>query len=312
MKKKVNTRDIFALNKRYITEINVHENEPNDFRGIMDNIPLFIERALRHGNCISLNDVDYSISESTFWDIEFFEEYCLNLYFCFKKGFTVKLVRKIKQLNRTDTEYFHQTLSSNFTPYPDVLDKSANSYRSFIGMKLQNLNRDRLLDEVRRLDKENRRYLLNALKEALENKTVHQDVETETRDENYDNLPFTKMLNPIEHSKFKTKGIIQDYLFGAGIAFELFHVKPAKKKRDGSNKDGFNGAVAAMIFVFKKLHYFDKDFSFDEILDAYLEETKNEIGKLSYYKAHYLDNGYFIKYKQELLENELKDYSEFH
>lgn len=66
MKKKVNTRDIFALNKRYITEINVHENGANDFRGIMDNIPLFIERTLRHGNGISLNDVDYSVSEDTF------------------------------------------------------------------------------------------------------------------------------------------------------------------------------------------------------------------------------------------------------
>lgn len=300
MKKKVNTRDIFALNKRYITEINVHENEPNDFRGIMDNIPLFIERTLRHGNGISLNDVDYSVSESTFWDIEFFEEYCRNLYFCFKKGFTVKLIRKIKQLNRADTEYFHQTLSSNFTPYPDVLDKSANSYRSFIGMKLQNLNRDRLLDEVRRLDKENRSYLLNALKEALDNKSINQHSETENPRENDDDLPFTKMLRPVENSKLKTKSVIQHYLQEAGISFELFSQKPIAQTGKDNNPDGFKGAVAAMIYTFQRLNYFEEGFSFPEILGAYLKETGNKIGKLSNFKRHYLDDNYFIQYTNKL------------
>jgi hypothetical protein len=178
----------------------------------MDNIPLFIERVLRRGNCISLNDVDYSISENTFWVIEFFEEYCRNLFFSFKKGFTLKLERKIAQISQADILYFHQALSSNFTPYQNVLDQKANSYQQFIRKKLQHLNRNGLLDEASRLDKENRGRLLIALKGAMNKKSAKDNSEIPYSNENYDNLPFTEMLNLVEDSRFKTKEIIQDYL----------------------------------------------------------------------------------------------------
>lgn len=67
-----------------------------------------------------------------------------------------------------------------------------------------------------------------------------------------------------------------------------------------SNPDGFKGAVAAMIYVFRKLNYFNKNLSFPEILDAYLLETGNEIGKLNFFKRHYLEDNYFIRYKKSL------------
>lgn len=300
MKKKVNTRDIFALNKKYITEINVHEKDANDFRGIMDNIPLFIERTLRHGNGISLNDVDYSVSENTFWDIEFFEQYCRNIFFSFKNGYTSKLIRRIKDIDKTDIQFFHQTLLDNFTPYQQAFDSNATSYLRFIGMKLQNLDKDGLLDEVKRLDKENRSQLLNALKEALDKKAGSQHSATENHSENEDNLPFTKMLRPVENSKLKTKALIQGYLQKAGISFELFSQKPVAQTAKESNPDGFKGAVAAMIYTFQGLNYFEKGFSFPEILDAYLKETGNKIGKLSDFKRHYLEDNYFIQYTDKL------------
>src|SRR5699024_1890318 len=182
--------DKTLLNKRYISEINVHENESNNFRGIMDNIRLFIEQTVRRGNCISLNDIDYSISEDIFWDIEFFEDYCQNLFFTFKKGFTLKLIRKIDQLNREDISYFFNTLSSNVTPYQNVFRSNANSYQSFIGRKLKSLNKDGTLNEVKRLDQANRNQLLRALKDALNKKQDKQPPTPELSKEEYDHLPF--------------------------------------------------------------------------------------------------------------------------
>lgn len=292
--------DISVLNKRYVSEINVHENEPNAYRGIMDNTHLFIERILRHGNFISLNDIDYSISENTFWDIEFFEDYCQNLFFTFKKGFVLKLIRRIGLLERSDISYFFITLSSNLIPYQHVFSPGATSYQTFIGRKLKSLNEAGALEEAQRLDKENRNRLLEALQEELKIDKSAQTSPSEYPEEDYDQLPFTKMLRPKENSRFKTKQIIGDYLLQAGIPFALFSQKPVQRTGKNHNPDGFNGAVAAMIHIFKELNYFEQGLTFPFILDAYLKESGNKIGKLGYFKRHYMDDDYFIQYQNKL------------
>jgi len=71
--------------------------------------------------------------------------------------------------------------------------------------------------------------------------------------EEYDHLPFTKMLRPTDKSKFRTRELIRDYLLQASIPFEFFSKKPIKQTGKNHNPDGFNGAVAAMIHVYRKL-----------------------------------------------------------
>src|SRR5699024_7706644 len=195
---------------------------------------------------------------------------------------------------------FFSTLSSNVTPYQNVFRSNANSYQSFIGRKLKSLNKDGTLNEVKRLDQANRNQLLRALKDALNKKQDKQPPTPELSKEEYDHLPFTKMLRPTNNSKFGTREIIRDYLLQAGIPFELFSQKPVKQTGKNHNPDGFNGAVAAMIHVFIELDYFASGLTFMNIIDAYLEETGNKIGKLSYFKRHFLEDNYFNQYRNQL------------
>lgn len=61
-----------------------------------------------------------------------------------------------------------------------------------------------------------------------------------------------------------------------------------------------------MIIVFLKSGYFKPNTNFAELLDAYLEETNNSIGKLSRFKRDYLNDNYFLQYKEQLEELNIK------
>lgn len=307
---KISTSIITRLNNRYITEINMHNAGKNDYRSFMDNIAAFIDKILRRGNAISFSDTDYHVSENHFWDIEFFEDYCHFIFFCFKPGFTQKLIRVIQRIEQSDLSYFQQILSRHPAAYIDAINHPTDPYLHFIGRKLFSLNNKNMLDEVIRLDKENRQLLLNALQQqtiafqqpVLPGEPVQAPSTSST--------PFTNTLKAVSGSVNNTKLFIQQQLTIAGIPFELFIPKPVTKTRTNKNPDGFAGAVASMITFFKELGYFKDGFSFPEILDAYLKETGNSIGKLNNFKRNYLADNYYLRYKASLEDLSLKKYQE--
>ena len=292
------------LNNRYVTEIDVHRKTPNVFRSIWDNADVFIDKAIRKGNAISFNDTDYHVSENHFWDIEFFEDYCQSLFFCFKPGFTKKLIRALQKIEQSDLPYFQQTLSRYPAAYLDAIDHPTDPYLHFIGKKLSSMNRKNMLAEVTRLDKENRRLLLSALQQQS---TTFQESVLPNEPVEISTAPFANMLRPINGSINTTRQFIQQQLTNAGIPFELFIPKPIAKTSTNKNPDGFNGAVAAMIVVFKELGYFKDGVSFPELLEAYLKETGNSIGKLNNFKRNYLADNYYLRYKASLDDLALKN-----
>lgn len=55
---------ITRLNFRYVSEINVHGKLPTESRAITDNVRVFLDRAVRKGNAVSLLDIDIEVSEA--------------------------------------------------------------------------------------------------------------------------------------------------------------------------------------------------------------------------------------------------------
>ncbi|GAB3013896.1 hypothetical protein GCM10027051_16450 [Niabella terrae] len=298
---------INRLNKRYVTAIDVHGKIPNDFIWIMKDVRVFLDKAIRKGNAISFNDTDYHISENHFWDIEFFEDYCHFIFFCFKPGFTQKLIRALERSSSTDLNYFLQTLSQYPAAYPNVINHPSDPYLHFIGKKLSSMNRKNMLAEVIRLDREDRQKLLSVLQQQS---IALQEPALPNQPAEIPSAPFTNMLRPINGSINTTKQFIQQQLTNAGISFELFISKPVTQTRTGKNPDGFAGAIASMISTFKDLGYFKDGFTFPEILDAYLKETGNSIGKLNNFKRNYLTDNYYLRYKASLEDLSLKKYRE--
>jgi hypothetical protein len=301
---KIPSSIVTRLNLRYVSEIDVHGKLPNESRAITDNVRVFLDRAVRKGNAVSLVDIDLEVSEASFWDIEHFEDLCRNVYFTFKPGFTTKLIRRLPDVSQEDLHFYVQILGQNPVANKDAIDHPIDPYLHFIGKKIQSLQKTEIFIEIARLDKETRGRLLRALQQ---NKIEFGGEETSSK-----KIPvfsFSEMLHPISESIAATKSFIQDMLTEASIPFELMQLKPVPKTNANKNPDGFNGALAAMITVFKDLGYFKPGLTLPEIVDAYLQESGNTIGKLSFYKRNYFQDNYYLQYKKSLEDLKIKKIS---
>lgn len=301
---KIPSSIVTRLNLRYVSEIDVHNRTPNESRAITDNVRVFLDRAVRKGNAVSLVDIDLEVSEARFWDIEHFEDVCKNAYFTFKPGFTTKLIRRLPDISQEDLQYYLQILGQNPVANKDAVNHPIDPYLHFIGKKIQSLQKTEIFNEIIRLDMGNRGRLLRALQQ--------NKIEFDVKETSLTKTPifsFSEMLHPTNESIAATKSFIQDMLTEASIPFELMQLKPIPKTNANKNPDGFNGALAAMITVFKDLGYFKPGLTLPEVVDAYLQESGNTIGKLSFYKRSYFQDNYYIQYKKSLEELKIKKIS---
>lgn len=299
------------LNKKYISEVPVAISVKSDYRRFLDNHSLLIKNAISRGSCLSLLDVDFRISETTFWDSENFEDYAKYIFWTFNEKFCNKLIARIKEIKYDDIDFFIEILAENPHPYIGTINHPIDPYLNFCGKKLESLNKSKFLDDTYELDQHNRERLLNELKtiktirkpelkippgekEAKQTGAKQQKPEL-AYPERKKKQPFTYLLKSTE-----LRNTIQEKLTEADIPFMLF--KKTKPVGNNRNPDGFNSGVAVMIVTFKSLRYFKEDFSFDEILDAYLKETGNSIGKINHFKRHYMKNKYFKTYKEDLFD----------
>lgn len=331
-----------TLNKKYISEVPVTISVNNRYSGFFSKHSLFIKRAVDRGSCLTLHDIDLRISETTFWNAETFEDYARIIFWTFNERFLSKLLSRIEYLNLKDIRFFIGVLRENPEPYLWAIDHPTDPYLFFCGNKLKSLNKKNYLAPAYDVDRQNRRILLKALlhleasknadvkksggqktlsnekpKKKRPNKLLPEKQPTKIGNEDVENnatrianiqplpepkpnrsKPFTSLLNNPEIKK-----IIQEHLTEAGIPFAIF--QRVKTVGNNRNPDGFNSAVAAMIVVFRELGYFKEDTFFDEILDAYLRETRNNIGKLNHFKRHYRESNYFQTYKENLEDLQL-------
>lgn len=347
---KVSSDIVKRLNKKYVSEVPVRMSVKPDFRGFFDKHSLFIQNAISRGSCLTLHDVDFKISETTFWNPETFEDYARFIFWMFNERFLSRLLNNLEGLALKDIRFLTQILRENPEPYLWAIDHPTDPYLFFCGKKLTSLNKHNLLAKAYEIDRYNRTVLLNALlhlqtlkgtnaktpggpkalaakreieylvsdqklitniKEEIEVPKIAEDnlvtkiVETEDKTEAPEpepkpnrSKPFTAMLKSPE-----LKNQIQEHLRMAGIPFSIF--QKARKVGNNRNQAGFNSAVAAMIVVFNELEYFKEDIYFGDILDAYLKETKNNIGKLNHFKRHYRESDYFQTYFENLEDLEL-------
>lgn len=259
----------------------------------MDNHALFIQNAIARGSCLTLHDVDFHIKAHSFWDIDTFEEHCRFLFFTFNDAFLKKISHKLDAYSDTALKSFLDVLNDNPSPYKDAISHPSDPYLYFCGKKLQSLNQSKKLEQVLAIDARNRQQLRQAILSHL-NMPIHQTKQQQQRE------PFTNLLKPYNGNKANTFRKIQDYLSQLDFRHDLF--KPISKTKGHKNPIGFNACVAAMITVFKELGYFEKAYSFDDILDAYIEQTGNTIGNLGDFKNNYRKKDLFDRYRKELME----------
>ena len=292
---KVSSDIIKRLNKNYIIEVPVQVSVHPDSRGILGNHSLFIKNAIARGSCLTLHDISFNLLPDNFWNPDTFEEHCRYIFFTFQNSFLKKITTRLSSYQDSELNFFLETLSQITAPYSDVINHATDPYLFFCGKKLQSLKKSGYLEEAFAIDAENRKLLKATIQNLLKNDDPEIKSETLTA-----NNPFINLLKPFRGAKENTLKQIQRHLDKAELRHDLF--KPASKTKGNKNQIGFNAMVAAMITVFKDLEYFEESQSFDTILDAYLEQTGNQIGNLGDFKNNYRNKHLFDKYKRELLE----------
>ncbi|MCO5291160.1 MAG: hypothetical protein M9959_05425 [Chitinophagaceae bacterium] len=292
---KVSSDIIKRLNKSYIIEVPVRVSVHPDSRGILGNHSLFIKNAIARGSCLTLHNITFNLLPDKFWNPDTFEEHCKYVFFTFQKSFFKKIITRLSSCQHSELIFFLETLTHINAPYSDVINHPTDPYLYFCGKKLQSLKKSGHLEEAFAIDAENRELLKQAIQALIKKDDLGIQSETLTG-----NNPFTSLLKALKGAKENTLKQIQLYLDRAELRHDLF--KQASKTKGNKNQIGFNAMVAAMITIFKDLGYFEESHSFDTILDAYLEQTGNQIGNLGDFKNNYRNKHLFDKYKRELLE----------
>lgn len=151
-----------ALNKKYISEVPVTISVNNRYSGYFSKHSLFIKRCIDRGSCLTLHDIDFRISETTFWNTETFEDYAKVIFWTFNERFLGKLLNRMEYLNLKDIQFFIGVLRENPEPYLWAIDHPADPYLFFCGNKLKSLNKKNYLAPAYEVDRQNREILLRA------------------------------------------------------------------------------------------------------------------------------------------------------
>lgn len=152
-----------ALNKKYISEVPVTISVNNRYSGYFSKHSLFIKRAVDRGSCLTLHDIDFRISETTFWNAETFEDYATVIFWTFNERFLSKLLSRIEDHNLKDIRFYIGVLRENPEPYLWAIDHPTDPYLFFCGNKLKSLNKKNYLAPAYEVDRQNREILLKAL-----------------------------------------------------------------------------------------------------------------------------------------------------
>jgi hypothetical protein len=75
VKKKIGLLTIFLSNRHYLTEIPVEGKVSSKFNLSITLYDRYISQIIRAGNCITLVTTKYEITEQSFWNINYFEDY---------------------------------------------------------------------------------------------------------------------------------------------------------------------------------------------------------------------------------------------
>ena len=151
------------LNKKYISEVPVTISVNNRYSGFFSKHSLFIKRAIDRGSCLTLHDVDFRISETTFWNAETFEDYARFIFWTFNERFLQRLLSHLEDLRLKDIKSLIGILRENPEPYLWAIDHPTDPYLFFCGNKLKSLNKKNYLAPAYEVDRQNRVILLKAL-----------------------------------------------------------------------------------------------------------------------------------------------------
>jgi len=263
----------------------------------------YISQILRTGNCISLISTPITVEEESFWNTNHFEDLAKYVFWTFNKSFLLKLLgnvegQKLPLLLRCRELLLEHPVAYREPPPPEADDELLFCYRKHNSMK-----KYEYYAKVQALDEQNRKEFLGAVEKriAILTSSLQPTADGQTADlpETATEFPtadpptpaFLEMLRPTDGYPANTLGFIEAKIEEAGFSFKLF--SPVAQLANGKNPYGFNGTAAAMIDFFYQHQYFKKEYSLEQIFEAYLRHSGNAIGKFKTFLSEFRNDRHY-------------------
>jgi hypothetical protein len=106
----------------------------------------------------------FTITEDSFWNINYFEDLTKYVFWTFNKSFLLKVTDRIELLTLTVLKRCQELLQENGAAYNGELLISADEEPEWCLVKNENLKKDPKFSQMYRLDEQNRSTILKAVK----------------------------------------------------------------------------------------------------------------------------------------------------
>jgi hypothetical protein len=288
----------FLSSKFYLTEVPI-ENKKTKLPHwlILGSIAKNAMKIIRSGCCITLLSDYVPIEARTFFRLLYFEDYAKYVFWTFNDNFLIDLSGNVLLIDHDKIDSCIEILRLYPVAYDEKLNTNVDGEISYCFRKIISLKKDKKFDQMFALDLQNREAVLDLLEKRMKQIKTGDDKQQEkklnlevakTSNHPPSKVPFLDMITPLKGNKEETLQFIKEAVLLAGAKDLFITVKLNKGDR---NPKGFYGKIWAMITFFYERGYFNNDFEKLEILDAYLNEWKNNIPENKKYE-NILKRGY--------------------
>jgi hypothetical protein len=289
----------------YLNEVPVEGKISDKFLRKWD-VEVYVRQIIRVGNCITLLSNKFTITEETFWNLNYFKDYVQYVYWTFNETFLEKITEGVNLKSLTVLSRFRDLLLKFPNPYLEPEPEDADDELRYSYLKKRSLANDKKnrFDLMFSLDRQNRQAFLLAVEKRISDLTqsapiseapssgsfpdeVHTTIPTARQEIN-----FLDVLRPMNGKPENTLQLIKEKTEEARLDFNIF--TQVRLLKNGDNPYGLNGCMIAMIDHFYTLKYFkNEEYTLAEVFSAYLRYSGNKIGKMSDYLAHYHTDKYY-------------------
>ena len=305
-KQKISFSAKFLSIRHYLNEVPVEGQVTDPTQRKLGNYDKYISQVIRAGNCITLLRDSFPMTVSSFWNINHFEKFATSVFWTFNKSFLLKLldqmgIQKLMVLNRC-----RELLNNNPVAYPEPMPEDADDELQVCYLKNSNLKKDARFRSIYTLDQQNRKLILKAVESRIAALSPAPPIMSLSHSAGnppataapQPSISFLNLVRPMNGSSDETIKFIIDQVKQAGIPFALF--SKVARLRNGKNRYGLNGAMAAMVRFFYDRNYFNRDYEFVDVFTSYLLFSGNSIGKLQTFLENYQEDSHFQKYLENL------------
>ncbi len=279
-------------NRNYIREVSIDGKKTSLFNFRLGYFELYVQQVMRVGNCLTLLSTPPAFSLEMFRNPNLLNDALRFVFWTFNEAFLHSLTDFLRELSPSELESIQVLLKKHPEAFADISEDEPDEELLWCTVKNNSLKADPKFSLMYERDRENRMAVLDISENLLgkmygEKKKALTDAIPQT------DIGLMDMLLPVKGNVKDTLRFMEKTVLAAGFPHNPFH--PVTKNRKGANQYGLNAEIAAIVFFFQQRGYFQPEYTFKNIYQAFGKHSTNGSGK-EYNLEHFRQDYSFEKY----------------